>query len=283
MHSIFLYTQQGSFNTFCVCMCNTVGKGLKKVLQQNYAIQQIKDKLSKQQFERRKQTNLYQSIRRVSKAERMSARGRISKDKVAPSRKTVSPPVSKRTRLCGKRRRMASAASAASEVAKAASRSFAAGAATKECDQDSVSGKTVSPPVSKRTRLCGKRRRMASAASAASEVAKAASRSFAAGAATEECDQDSVSALMSSSPALTPSASTKTVRQTSLAGISNYEIQETRGRGNYGVVYKSRRRVDNKIVAIKKTTIDGDGEGIPGTTLREVSLLKDLQHNNIVS
>ena len=222
MHST---TQQGSFNT-CVCVCGTQleNQGLqrgKKLQQQNYS-------LNKQQLERYKQRKFGPVDRRVSKAERMSARGRISNDKVSPSHKTCSPPVSKRTRLCGKRRRMASAASA-------------------------------------------------------SEVAKAAARSFAAGVATENCDKDSVSALMSSSPALTPPASTKTVRRTSLTGIDKYEIQETRGRGNYGVVYKARNREDNKIVAIKKTAVDNNGEGIPGTTLREVSLLKDLKHGNIVS
>lgn len=144
--------------------------------------------------------------------------------------------------------------------------------------------KTCSPSVGKRTCLCGKRNRVASATSAASEVAKAAARSFAATAATANREHsDSVSALMSSSPALTPPASSKPVRQTSLARIDKYEIQETRGRGNYGVVYRARDREDNSIVAIKKTAIDCDGEGIPGTTLREVSLLKDLKHGNIVT
>lgn len=38
----------------------------------------------------------------------------------------------------------------------------------------------------------------------------------------------------------------------------------------------------NKLVALKKLRIESDGEGIPGTAIREISLLKEMQHENIV-
>jgi len=53
-------------------------------------------------------------------------------------------------------------------------------------------------------------------------------------------------------------------------------------------VFKARHISTNKIVAIKKMKFD-DGkngnskEGIPSTALREISLLKELNHPNIVN
>lgn len=58
------------------------------------------------------------------------------------------------------------------------------------------------------------------------------------------------------------------------------------GEGAYGVVYKARDALSNKLVAIKKMGVKDskeDGEdGISATTLREISLLKELRHDNIV-
>jgi serine/threonine protein kinase len=58
---------------------------------------------------------------------------------------------------------------------------------------------------------------------------------------------------------------------------------EKLGEGTYGVVYKAQDLQTNQIVALKKIIIhDEDGEGIQPTTLREISLLRELQHPNIV-
>ncbi|KAJ1933958.1 Cyclin-dependent kinase catalytic subunit [Linderina macrospora] len=54
------------------------------------------------------------------------------------------------------------------------------------------------------------------------------------------------------------------------------------GEGTYGVVYKARDRKTNQIVAMKKIRLEGDDEGVPSTAIREISLLKELQHENIV-
>ncbi|KAJ1770042.1 Cyclin-dependent kinase catalytic subunit, partial [Coemansia sp. RSA 1843] len=54
------------------------------------------------------------------------------------------------------------------------------------------------------------------------------------------------------------------------------------GEGTYGVVYKARDLRNGGIVAMKKIRLEVDDEGVPSTTIREISLLKELQHENIV-
>jgi len=55
--------------------------------------------------------------------------------------------------------------------------------------------------------------------------------------------------------------------------LKYYEKIEKIGEGTYGKVYKARDKKINKIVALKKTRIEMDDEGLPSTALREVSLL----------
>ncbi|CEL93338.1 unnamed protein product [Vitrella brassicaformis CCMP3155] len=55
------------------------------------------------------------------------------------------------------------------------------------------------------------------------------------------------------------------------------------GEGTYGVVYRAQERGTNKTVALKKIRTDQHDEGVPGTALREISLLLMLEHPNIVS
>jgi len=54
------------------------------------------------------------------------------------------------------------------------------------------------------------------------------------------------------------------------------------GEGTYGVVYKGRHKRTNKTVALKKIRLESEEEGVPSTAIREISLLKELQHPNIV-
>ncbi|GLH05238.1 Cyclin-dependent kinase 1 [Gryllus bimaculatus] len=58
---------------------------------------------------------------------------------------------------------------------------------------------------------------------------------------------------------------------------------EKLGEGTYGVVYKGKHKRTGQIVAMKKIRIENEDEGIPATAIREISLLKELQHPNIVS
>uniref|UniRef100_A0A8C4RM25 Cyclin-dependent kinase 1 n=1 Tax=Erpetoichthys calabaricus TaxID=27687 RepID=A0A8C4RM25_ERPCA len=50
----------------------------------------------------------------------------------------------------------------------------------------------------------------------------------------------------------------------------------------YGVVYKGRHKTTGQVVAMKKIRLESEEEGVPSTAIREISLLKELQHPNIV-
>lgn len=73
--------------------------------------------------------------------------------------------------------------------------------------------------------------------------------------------------------------------------IEKFEKLEKVGEGTYGVVYKARGKssaltckdtTNNEIYALKKIRLESEDEGIPSTAIREISLLKELQHPNIV-
>jgi len=61
-----------------------------------------------------------------------------------------------------------------------------------------------------------------------------------------------------------------------------YEKIEKLGEGTFGVVTKARNIKTNEIVALKKIRKQQDEEGVPSSALREIALLKELQHVNIV-
>jgi cyclin-dependent kinase 2 len=55
-----------------------------------------------------------------------------------------------------------------------------------------------------------------------------------------------------------------------------------RAPGTYGIVYKAIDRVAGRTVAIKKIRLELENDGIPTTAIREVSLLKELRHHNVI-
>ncbi|ORC91637.1 putative cdc2-related kinase [Trypanosoma theileri] len=64
---------------------------------------------------------------------------------------------------------------------------------------------------------------------------------------------------------------------------ATYIVEALLGEGTYGVVFRARNAVTGAMYAIKKLRIDGHSEGVPATTLREVTLLHDLRHHpNVV-
>ena len=50
--------------------------------------------------------------------------------------------------------------------------------------------------------------------------------------------------------------------------------------GAYGIVYRARDQTNGTYVALKKIRISIASDGIPMTTLREISLLKNLDSYN---
>ena len=86
------------------------------------------------------------------------------------------------------------------------------------------------------------------------------------------------SSLLKSASA--PSASS--VASAIPSGLRRYLKLEKLGEGNYGCVYKARDRVSGNLVALKKIKLDDEDDGVPSTALREVAILQDCVHPNIV-
>ncbi|KAI1301275.1 Cyclin-dependent kinase 16 [Halotydeus destructor] len=64
--------------------------------------------------------------------------------------------------------------------------------------------------------------------------------------------------------------------------LETYIKLDKLGEGAYATVYKGRSRLTNNLVALKEIRLEHE-EGAPCTAIREVSLLRDLKHNNIVT
>ncbi|KAK9465663.1 kinase-like domain-containing protein [Lipomyces arxii] len=66
--------------------------------------------------------------------------------------------------------------------------------------------------------------------------------------------------------------------------LSDFQRLEKIGEGTYGVVYKARDTTNNnRVVALKKIRLEAEDEGVPSTAIREISLLKEMRNENIVS
>ncbi len=67
-----------------------------------------------------------------------------------------------------------------------------------------------------------------------------------------------------------------------MASIENFSRVEKIGEGVYGVVYKAKDNSTGDMVALKRIRLDSEADGVPSTAIREISLLKELDHLNIV-
>lgn len=65
--------------------------------------------------------------------------------------------------------------------------------------------------------------------------------------------------------------------------MNKYEVHGAVGEGAYGVVLKCRNKETGAIVAVKKFKENEEDEVVRKTTMREVKVLRMLQHRNIVS
>jgi serine/threonine protein kinase len=66
-----------------------------------------------------------------------------------------------------------------------------------------------------------------------------------------------------------------------MSNASAYVQLEKLGEGTYATVFKGRVKATNEIVALKEIHLDSE-EGTPSTAIREISLLKELKHVNIL-
>ncbi|KAL0476506.1 cyclin-dependent kinase [Acrasis kona] len=64
--------------------------------------------------------------------------------------------------------------------------------------------------------------------------------------------------------------------------IEDYDKIDKLGEGTYGEVFKARHKHTREVFAVKKVRMDKEMEGFPITAIREISILKSLDHQNIV-
>ncbi|KAL5961209.1 Cyclin-dependent kinase 1 [Taenia solium] len=55
------------------------------------------------------------------------------------------------------------------------------------------------------------------------------------------------------------------------------------GEGTYGVVHKCLDRKSGQLKALKRIKLEHSDQGVPSTALREIALLRELKHPNIVT
>lgn len=68
----------------------------------------------------------------------------------------------------------------------------------------------------------------------------------------------------------------------SCRSVREFEKLNRIGEGTYGIVYRARDTKSQEIVALKKVRMDKEKDGIPISSLREITLLLRLRHPNIV-
>jgi serine/threonine-protein kinase BUR1 len=66
------------------------------------------------------------------------------------------------------------------------------------------------------------------------------------------------------------------------SGIKDYEMARKLGEGTFGEVYQAIRKQTGEVVALKKILMHNEKEGFPITALREIKLLKTLDHLNVI-
>ncbi|EGV92805.1 Serine/threonine-protein kinase PCTAIRE-3 [Cricetulus griseus] len=98
--------------------------------------------------------------------------------------------------------------------------------------------------------------------------------------------QEFLQKLQLESPGL-PKPLTRMSRRASLSDIGfgkleTYVKLDKLGEGTYATVFKGRSKLTENLVALKEIRLEHE-EGAPCTAIREVSLLKDLKHANIVT
>ncbi|XP_041348070.1 cyclin-dependent kinase 17-like isoform X2 [Gigantopelta aegis] len=74
----------------------------------------------------------------------------------------------------------------------------------------------------------------------------------------------------------------KSLSEIGFGKIESYTKLDKLGEGTYATVFKGKSRLTDNIVALKEIRLEHE-EGAPCTAIREVSLLRDLKHANVVT
>ncbi|XP_012935400.1 cyclin-dependent kinase 18 [Aplysia californica] len=81
---------------------------------------------------------------------------------------------------------------------------------------------------------------------------------------------------------LTRRSRRKSLSEIGFGKIESYTKLDKLGEGTYATVFKGKSRLTDNLVALKEIRLEHE-EGAPCTAIREVSLLRDLKHANIVT
>uniref|UniRef100_H3A120 Cyclin dependent kinase 13 n=1 Tax=Latimeria chalumnae TaxID=7897 RepID=H3A120_LATCH len=65
--------------------------------------------------------------------------------------------------------------------------------------------------------------------------------------------------------------------------VDKFDIIGIIGEGTYGQVYKARDKDTGEMVALKKVRLDNEKEGFPITAIREIKILRQLNHRSIIN
>ncbi|KAG8442771.1 hypothetical protein GDO86_011546 [Hymenochirus boettgeri] len=65
--------------------------------------------------------------------------------------------------------------------------------------------------------------------------------------------------------------------------VDKFDIIGIIGEGTYGQVYKARDKDTGEMVALKKVRLDNEKEGFPITAIREIKILRQLNHQSIIN
>lgn len=70
----------------------------------------------------------------------------------------------------------------------------------------------------------------------------------------------------------------------SLDYATRFRKEKLVGAGTYGKVYRALDVSEDppRLVALKEIRLDAEDQGIPSTALREISLLRELDHPNVI-
>jgi hypothetical protein len=96
-----------------------------------------------------------------------------------------------------------------------------------------------------------------------------------------ELGKNSVASLLKMKP-LSRNSRRASMSELGYGKIESYNKLEKLGEGTYATVFKGQSTINGSFVALKEIRLEHE-EGAPCTAIREVSLLKQLKHANIVT
>lgn len=74
----------------------------------------------------------------------------------------------------------------------------------------------------------------------------------------------------------------KLKQQWQLRDLSSMRLLNVVGDGTYGTVFSATDKETNELIALKKIKMELETQGFPVTAIREIKILKSLQHENVI-